>query len=58
MPTFQIEPMFEQPIGYLIVQGDIRVAIYKPIKRFHRLMLKLCFGWTYEPYQKGGTNEK
>lgn len=54
MPTFQSEPMLEQPIGYLIVQGDIRVAIHKPIKRFHKLMLKLCFGWTYEPYQKGG----
>lgn len=54
MPTFQIEPMLEQPIGYLIIQGNIRVAIHKPIKRFHRLMLKLFFGWTYEPYQKGG----
>lgn len=53
MPTFQIEPMPE-PIGYLIVQGNIRVAIHKPIKRFHRLMLKLFFGWTYESYQKGG----
>ena len=52
MPTFQSEP-----IGYLIIQGRIKVTVYEPINRFHRLMMKLCFGWTYEPYQKGGKNE-
>ena len=49
MPTFQSEP-----IGYLIIQDYLKLAIYKPINRFHRLMMKLCFGWTYEPYQTGG----
>ena len=48
MPTFQNEP-----IGYLIIQERLKLAIYKPINRFHKLMMKLCFGWTYEPCQKG-----
>lgn len=49
MPTFQSEP-----IGYLIIQDRLKLAIYKPINRFHRFMMKLYFGWKYELYQKGG----
>lgn len=52
MTTFQIEP-----IGYLIIHENLKLAIYKPINRFHIFMMKLCFGWTYEPLQKGGKDE-
>lgn len=54
MNDSNISVIIELPIGYLVITDNFRVAIYKPIKRFHRLMLKLFFGWTYEPYQKGG----
>ena len=49
MPTFQSEP-----IGYLILSDRVKICVYEPISKFHRFMMKLCFGWTYEPYQKGG----
>ena len=52
MAAFQSEP-----IGYLIIQERLKLAIYKPINRFHRLMMKLCFGWTYEPCKKGEDKE-
>ncbi len=53
MTDFYISEIIEPPIGHLVITDSFRVAVYKPIKRFHRLMLKLFFGWTYEPYQKG-----
>ena len=46
-----------EPIGYLIISEYLKVAIYKPINRFHRLMMKLWLGWTYEPCQKGDKEE-
>ena len=46
MPTIQNEP-----IGYLIIQDRLKLYIYKPINKFHKLMMKLCFGWEYEPYE-------
>jgi hypothetical protein len=54
MSDFYISKMIESPIGHLVITDSFRVAVYKPINRFHRLMMKLCFGWTYEPDQKGG----
>jgi len=49
MPTFQSEP-----IGYLIISDRVKISVYEPMSKFHRFMMKLCFGWVYEPYQKGG----
>ncbi len=52
MSDFYISEMIEPPtpIGYLVITDGFRVAIYKPIKRFHRLMMRLFLGWEYEPY--------
>ena len=48
LPTNQIG---REPIGYLIITEYLRLAIYKPINGFRRFMMKLCFGWTYEPQE-------
>ena len=54
MTDFVISEFNNPPIGYLVIQGNIRIALDKPINRFHKIMLNLFFGWKYEPYQKGG----
>lgn len=42
----------EAPVGYIYITDRVNIAVYKPINRFHRLMLKWFFGWTYEPCRK------
>lgn len=38
------------PIGQLVHEPTMsRISVYKPISRFKRLMLRLCFGLKFEP---------
>lgn len=40
----------KNPIGYLKHEPTgYSLAVYKPISRFKRLMLKWCFGLEYKP---------
>ena len=43
-----MQTKFGAPIGYLVIKDGFKVAVYTPINRFHRLMMKLFFGWKYE----------
>lgn len=37
------------PIGQLVHEPTMsRISVYKPISRFKRLMLRLCFGLKFE----------
>lgn len=37
------------PIGQLVHEPTMsRISVYKPISRFKRLMLKVCFGLKYK----------
>lgn len=51
MNDFYISGIIEPPIGYLVITDSFRVPIYKPIKRYYRLMMRLFLGWEYESYK-------
>jgi hypothetical protein len=38
------------PAGYIIV-ADAKVLVYKKPRWFHRKMMQICFGWTFEDYK-------
>lgn len=40
--------MNKKPIGYICITENVKIAVYKPISRFHKLMMKVFFGWKWE----------
>lgn len=46
------------PIGYLVIQERLKIAVHEPRNKFHFFMMRLFFGWKYEPCEKGETKNK
>ena len=44
------------PIGYLVIQDRLKIAVYEPRNKFHFFMMRLFFGWEYEPCEESSIN--
>jgi len=38
-------------VGHIVIAKDIRLGVYKRPHWFHMLMMRLFFGWEYQPVQ-------
>lgn len=44
------------PIGYLVIQDRLKIAVYEPGNKFHFFMMRLFFGWKYESCEESSIN--
>lgn len=48
----------KEPTGYICITDQVRIAVYKPINRFHRFMMNRCFGWEYKENENEDNNNR
>lgn len=42
----------KETVGFLYICENFKISYSKKPRRFHLFMMKLFFGWTYEPVER------